>query len=113
MKHTSHVQCHYPGCRETSFYEYHSRKEQSEASRNREKWLCVRHTNPDSVLSQTNTVRKFEVVSQSNEKLNGMKFWGSQGLITGPGFKAYANDFPAGTKLVVTVEIQLPIESKL
>lgn len=36
------------------------------------------------------------------------KFWEHQGLVTGPGFKAWADDFPEGTTLVVTVEAVLP-----
>ncbi|AYD83936.1 hypothetical protein SEA_GETALONG_76 [Gordonia phage Getalong] len=36
------------------------------------------------------------------------KFWARHGFVTGPGFKAWADDFPAGTTLIVTAEVVLP-----
>ena len=45
--------------------------------------------------------------------LDGL-FWDKrQGFTYGPGFKAYASDFPPGTKLIVTARIELPSEESL
>lgn len=42
------------------------------------------------------------------------RFWGppgdvgTQGIAVGPGFQALADDFPPGTRLVVTARVELP-----
>jgi hypothetical protein len=80
----------------------------------REKWFCVRHTNSDEVLSPANRVRTIEW-----ENLDGpgeKRYWGvdrpGSGFMSGPGFKAYADDFPPGTKVRVTAELILPNTEK-
>lgn len=47
-------------------------------------------------------------------KLLGL-YWGPEnaesgraGVVSGPGFRAYANDFPPGTRLIVTARVDLP-----
>lgn len=105
---TVRAKCQHPGCTEVARYEASTRKEETEIyQRYARNWLCVRHTRPDEVLSAVNTLRSVELISE--EKSCG-RFFGSQGFIAGPGFKIYASDFPAGTKLRVTAEVILPTD---
>ena len=74
-------------------------------------WRCTRHTYPDEVLSASNTTRTTVLTAQRLERYPDLPdlFWGeSSGFSFGPGFKAYAKDFPPGTKLIVTARIELP-----
>jgi hypothetical protein len=36
------------------------------------------------------------------------RFWNHQGFLSGPGFKVWAKDFPAGSRLIVTARVELP-----
>ena len=78
-------------------------------------WKCIRHSQPDRVLSPTNSVRKVTAVAtkSKNTNLNGKLFWEGKGFlnssfVSGPGFKVFANDFPEGTTLTVTATITTP-----
>lgn len=113
-RYTTPLLCSYPGCRETGFYEFETRAEQRETMShlNRTGWRCVRHTEPDTVLSADNPVR--ETVLESYETAYG-RFWappGTQkvgsGFVYGPGFRTFAGDFPSGTRIVVTARLILP-----
>ena len=102
------AKCQHPGCTDVARYEASTRKEEAEIyQRYARNWLCVRHTRPDEVLSPVNTLRSVELVS---EEFSYGRFFGGQGFISGPGFKIYAADFPAGTTLKVTAEVVLPTE---
>lgn len=108
-------QCKHEGCPETVTYRYSTQRDLRESWQLRnygagKGWLCLRHSNPDRVLSATNPETRFEAVSE--EKGNGRYFPGGQGLMTGPGFLLYANDLPAGTKLIVTARIELPADTQ-
>jgi hypothetical protein len=101
-------------------------------------YLCVRHSKTGEVLGVGNLVVRAETVAsrvpyggyerrladyeqavargsefarKPDEFLPGL-FWTGAGLKSGfthgPGFKAFADDFPEGTKLVITAEIVLP-----
>lgn len=98
--------CTHPGCKESAFRTCDNRAEMWEAYRWREKYLCLRHTCPEKVLGAGNEL--IETTLVSIDKSYG-KFWdGTSGFLSGPGFMAYANDFPPGTKLIVTARIELP-----
>lgn len=103
--------CKHPGCAEAVTYRYDTRRELSESFELRayggdKGWACLRHSEPEKVLSATNQETRFEVVSDQKEY---GRFFGNNGLVTGPGFLAYAKDLPAGTKLIVTARIELPL----
>jgi hypothetical protein len=108
--------CSFPGCKETSFYHYDTQREVREGTAAKQQragtWLCVRHTSPDEVLSESNlmTSRVLESV-----ELEHGKFWRQEGheravsgFVFGNGYKAYAKDFPAGTRLTITAQLELP-----
>lgn len=78
-------------------------------------WRCTRHRVPEEVLSPTNLERQKVLVCQQSENHPDLikRFWnGTNGFVFGDGYKAYADDFPEGTKLIVTAKIELPKEAK-
>jgi hypothetical protein len=123
---------HEGGCPEAGFYAYDTRREQGEAMvrYRKEGWLCSRHSRPDEVLSIESPV--VEAVLESYETDFGTdpssrtykrhRFWttpervaekkGGNGFSYGPGFKAFAKDFPVGTRLTVTARVELPPASR-
>lgn len=102
----SRFPCAHPGCPEVANYESHTRSEQAETQRRYYgKWRCVRHSQPQEVLGPGNLLIVHEETSR--QEPHG-RYWGHSGFQYGPGFKAFAKDFPAGTVLRVTAEIILP-----
>lgn len=108
-------QCVHDGCPERANYYFETqseRRQQVASLEARGGWRCVRHTRPEEVLSINQTVR--ETVLESYELSHGRYFRpehteaGGSGFQHGPGFKAYANDFPPGTRLIVTARVELP-----
>ena len=78
-------------------------------------FLCSRHLLPERVLSQENRERTGVLTAASYPSGNGM-FWmkadglASTGYESGPDWNAYADDFPPGTRLIITARIELPEE---
>jgi hypothetical protein len=137
---TSRVNCAKPGCREMAHFEYDSQRERAESERRRLEfpWRCYRHSAEEEVLSAENPVREtvLTVAQPRNPRYErdlddyrravarGSDFarepsefydflsWegASGGIVSGPGFRAIAKDFPAGTRLVVTVRVEIPGE---
>lgn len=107
-------QCGQEGCREVSFVHYDLQRDYKEAvqrERGRPPWMCSRHDKPHEVLS----VHNVECVGMHVcEQKDYGRFWQDEegrtgsGFNYGPGFKAWAKDFPPGTKLIVTARIELP-----
>lgn len=102
------VKCSHPNCNERNIFRYDTRRdmlgsfEVKHYSGNR--WKCLRHREPDRVLSSSNLETRFEAVVEQKES---GKYFGNSGIITGPGFLAYASDLPTGAKLIVTARIEL------
>ena len=108
----SRFQCgHDDGCREFQTYESDTRADQAAlyGRYGNGKWRCIRHSQPDSVLGLTNLRRVYEIAS--DERPHGV-FWGHSGFVSGPGFRAFAKDFPAGTVLRVTAEVIPPTSAE-
>lgn len=105
------LKCGHDGCTEFGYYRCDTRREAAELQKRYwpDKWRCTRHTRPDEVLSAERPKRTTEMVLR--EEAHG-KYWGSNGFVYGPGFKAWGKDFPAGTILRVTAEAILPVASK-
>ncbi|MEV6854772.1 hypothetical protein AB0M89_13295 [Streptomyces microflavus] len=108
-------------CRETSFIEYTARRDLDGVSTT---WKCHRHSKPNEILSATNPETEATLTLHPSytdgylrtdpPKLIG-HFWGPEdadkghhGIVSGPGFRAIASDFPPGTRLIVTARIELP-----
>ncbi len=75
-------------------------------------YRCTRHSQPNEVLSATapRTVTVLTLIRRfTGSGADIGLFWnGSNGFAHGPGFKAFGEDFPEGTRLIVTAEIVLP-----
>jgi hypothetical protein len=97
------VRCVEGGCREYALYEY-TRKTDPRVK----DWRCARHTRPEEVL----TIGASRTTTLTVVELSHGKFWradgksAGSGFTYGPGYRAFAGDFPAGTRLVVSVQIE-------
>lgn len=105
--------CTHTGCRETSTIRIPRTPV----------WKCARHESPDEHLSTTNrsTSAVWEVY-QEWTKGNAFgpprpvrRYWGPsgkgrgmEGTVRGPGFEADAQEWPPGTRLIVTTRVVLP-----
>jgi len=113
MKQTCSVKCHEEGCSEWARFTYDSQKECVRDFPMREKWKCVRHTSPETVLGISNLCVETVMTAQMIKDSGGINdlgiFWdGKNGFVFGNGYKAYAADFPVGTKLRITATVELP-----
>lgn len=104
--------CKHPGCTEHVTYRYDTRRDLAQSFElkhygGEKGWRCTRHAKPAEVLSVENIATTCEMTIR--EEAHG-KYFGSSGFVFGPGFKAFAADFPAGAKLIVTARIELPTE---
>lgn len=111
VKYVARAQCGHDGCKEFAFFDAYTRKEQREIEQRyaHGNWRCMRHTRQDETLSLGQLTRTTEIVSR--QEPHG-RYFGHSGFVSGPGFKLWAKDFPAGTKLRVTAEIILPDEEQ-
>lgn len=135
---TSSVNCAKPGCRECAHFEYDSMRDRAEGDRRRleHPWRCYRHSAEDEVLSAENRVREavltvarlrnpsyerqldeyrrmvergYRSGREPQEFYDRLTWAGAGGgIVSGPGFRALAEDFPEGTRLVVSVRLVLP-----
>lgn len=111
---TVRFRCGHDGCTEWTHYEIMDRAHSIDLQKRygNGQYRCVRHTNLDSVLSQDRRRIVHEVTAESRGVDKAKLYWGNSGFAHGPGFKAFADDFPAGTILRVTAEIVLPAKAK-
>lgn len=111
--HTRRVNCTAEGCREFAIYHFNSLREIKESDTLKRPWRCVRHSNPDAVMALDNLTRSETLTATKVKDLKGL-FWYRDGAKTGsgftygPGFKAFASDFPEGAKITISATIQLP-----
>lgn len=113
--------CAHSGCSETSHIEYTARRDLDGISA---AWKCYRHSKPDEILSAENPETSV-VLALHPSYIDGYwredppqlvgYFWGPEGaekghhgIVSGPGFRAVAADYPPGTRLIVTARIELP-----
>lgn len=114
MKTSASAKCHFVGCAERARWSFDTQREAVEHYPERQRWLCTRHANPERVLSESNPTRI--TVKTVIEKSYG-KFWQrddghlDSGFSYGDGYMAYAEDFPSGTTITVTAQLQCPISS--
>lgn len=107
-RHLTRVYCGHEGCTKTGDIESPTRREQSEDYKRygNGQWRCDRHRRHEEVLSPID--RKRVTDWSISAKPHG-KYWQSgTGIAHGPGFRAYADDYPEGTIIRVTAEIILP-----
>ncbi len=108
------MKCTHDGCAERDHYHFETRDDMARHFKREPEnaHKCIRHRRADEVLSATNRTR---VDVMTNYETDHGKFWGKDrpfsGFASGPGFKAFAADFPPGTKIRVTAELILPDET--
>lgn len=102
-------ECGHPNCRETANYRYSTKRDLLDSfelkNYSNGRWRCVRHLKPFEVLSSANRTTTCELIVE--QRPYG-KFFGSFGFISGPGFKAFAADFPEGAKVIIEARLILP-----
>lgn len=106
-------------CTESTFYAVSTLADRKRiAADQRERpWKCKRHHNPEQLLTPTNTERTHILYAEKSKRfpdLTGL-FWREEsaddvgsGYMFGPGFSAVADDFPEGTRIVITVRAEIP-----
>ena len=106
-------ECSHPGCKESVNYRYDTRRDLANSFELKNysggRWNCLRHKDPNRVLSPNNPEIEQTIVCEQTE--HG-RYFGGQGLVTGPGFLAYAKDLPAGTRLIISARVELPTKSE-
>lgn len=104
-----YVTCAEPDCSKMAHYEARTRADQVSHYEQLAKWpwRCDRHTRPAEIMSPADARRVIETASKIAFE-GGPPFWGSTDPVGGIGWRAYARDFPAGSRLRVTVEILPP-----
>jgi len=112
MKITARAICTHAGCNEVAIYSYDSRKECASHAKRRSEWKCTRHQDVDQVLSVDNLCRKTVLTATKSDRASGL-YWHNgkrlgSGFVFGDGYKAFAKDFPEGTKLTITAQIDAP-----
>jgi hypothetical protein len=113
------LRCHFEGCRETGFFEYDSQRELSESLNSAyfKNWMCSRHNAPHKNLTHESTAKTAVLVATRSE--SGGQYWRLEGATTGSGVdsssahKAYAGDFPEGTRLVITAYVETPEQAAI
>ena len=107
-RHAPRYRCEHPGCTEWALFEVATRREALELDRRYAgKWRCLRHTRMEEWLTADNRIRE---VTLTVEQLPYGRFWRElhNGYASGPGFNAYAEEFPPGTQIIVTARLLLP-----
>ncbi len=106
--------CSEEGCTETANYRYQTRRDMMESFELKHysngRWRCIRHRSPNELLSDSNMETRAELTVEQTQ--HGKYFNGHSGFVSGPGFKAFANDFPEGAKIVVTTTLALPAKDQ-
>lgn len=102
--------CAHEGCTEIGRWTFDTARDLSSSFAQRHEYRCVRHTAPNEVLGSECQSIETVLTSQSSDQAPGLYWNGRSGFVHGPGFKAWAKDFPEGTRLVLTVRVELPSE---
>lgn len=113
---TASFGCGEAGCAETGHFSYSRRDGYAELydRHGAGRWRCIRHYRPDDVLSPARPAREVAFVLGPVGDAPGL-YWVPENstrmasaFASGPGWKAFASDFPAGTRIVCRVEAVPP-----
>lgn len=105
-KSTRIVRCPVEGCKEYALHEYDSQRDarQHAIDLQARPWRCTRHRNPDEVLTPENRERVITLTVVPRGDKGDKTFEGAHSsFVYGPGFKAFATDWPLGTQIVIAV----------
>lgn len=100
------VPCAHPGCHEFTTRLFSSRRAARAMSA---EWRCEPHKDLARTLSAGNPriATELEVVSGARFRVDGEEIVGGF-YVFGPGFRAWARDFPAGTKISILATATIP-----
>lgn len=105
-------------CDEFGHYSYDNREEgvRLQTRYGGGQWRCMRHSRPEEVLTPDNRAREvtFVLGPDTKGRAPGL-YWHPQGVpgivsgfASGTGWKAFAEDWPAGTVIRVRVDVEAP-----
>lgn len=121
-KYMVRVQCAQEGCQFSTQFGFDTKKEERAFRAKDQTWLCQRHSDPGGILSldRDRLVRARELVSYETQHVDGGAsycYWttpeklesgdekGGSAFVHGDGWKAWAKDFPPGTKIEVETRV--------
>lgn len=105
---TYRVKCAHEGCLECAFYEYQTRADYVSTAKSAQGWRCTRHSSEDELLGSANLRREMVLTVGLFDGLDKHYFLEKHsGFVSGPGFKALAEDFPLGTRIRVTARVEM------
>lgn len=115
------MRCTHPGCTSGLFLPYSTRERLAELQARRDSWRCsdhdgsTVHLTPDTPAVEVTmvSVEKFSSARGQEDQSIGCYFgrpgrYAGQGRVSGEGWYVLANDFPAGSRLVVSVQVLPP-----
>lgn len=117
------ITCAGSGCRETITYRHEFRRDYDAGVRDQQQrpWKCTRCRDEPAWLRPGNEATERAVTATAGPPRGGRdpglywredgKGFSGSGLAHGIGYFADANDFPEGTRLIVTTQIALPEEA--
>ena len=111
-KYTTSVRCAEPGCNAYGHFGFDTKRDQCESKVSSKPYWCSRHTNREGILGMNNlaftATKTYEAIPSKIQGLKGQLFWNnSNGFACGDGWKAWAKDFPLGTKIIMNVSAQV------
>jgi hypothetical protein len=114
---TSRRKCRDESCPAVQTWFYASQREADESARYyvQHPYACPKHSTPDENVTGDRPATHIVYVAHGPHGIRREAGWYPEGddvhwtkYLSGPGFKAFADDFPAGTRLTVTVTAELP-----
>lgn len=106
-KWTEVCKCGHHGCGEVYVFEYPSYKIFCRNVPRKTPWICSKHRDLEALICEASKSKTIEMEVYAEPY---GKFWSQikNGFASGPGFRAFAEDFPVGTKLIVTATAIYP-----
>lgn len=122
------IRCQTEGCREASHVSYDTQREGREilATPYYQNWKCSQHSHPERYLTLENPANSIVLIATDGYYTNYKgetsmtgRYWYPEGKTTGSGLNysdahyANADNFPAGTRLVVTAYTETPEQAEV
>lgn len=115
-EYTMRLTCAAKPCPESQTYVYDTMRDREESHQfyRRNPWHCAKHSTPEKVLTPERlTIRTALTVGPPGDRFRKTAWLKEDGsreaaFVYGAGFKAFAEDFPEGTRLTITVTAELP-----
>lgn len=109
---TTSLPCTWPGCPERGLFEYQNQRESAEIAKKRPTYRCTRHRNDECDVLQPAGHATLTTTLTVVDKEYG-RYWHDgertgSGFVYGPGFKAWAKDFPVGSVLTIVASVAQP-----